>query len=99
MIVVTGTIDVHPEDVWPATTIAAEMVRRTEMEDGCVSYRFYVDINHLTRFRLYEEWRDEEALAAHMKTPHMEAFLARISDLRILARNVVKYEAINQKPV
>lgn len=99
MIVVTGTIDVHPEDVWPATTIAAEMVRRTEREEGCLSYRFYVDINHLTRFRLYEEWRDETALAEHMKTPHMEAFLARIADLRILNRNVVRYEVTDAHTV
>lgn len=99
MIVVTGTIDVHPEDVWPTTTIAAEMVRRTEMEVGCISYRFYVDINFLTRFRLYEEWRDEAALAEHMATPHMEAFLARIGDLRILERKVVKYEVSDAQPV
>ena len=58
MIVVTGTIDVHPEDVWPATTIAAEMVRRTEREEGMHFLSLLrADINHLTRFRLYEEWR------------------------------------------
>lgn len=99
MIVVTGTIDIHPEDVWPATTIAAEMVRMTEREDGCLSYRFYVDINQLSRFRLYEEWRDEEALAAHMKSPHMQAFLARVADLRILARNVVRYVVTESREV
>ena len=99
MIVVTGTIDIHPEDVWPATTIAAEMVRRTEMEEGCISYRFYVDINQLTRFRLYEEWQSEEALAEHMETPHMAAFLSRIADLRIIDRNVVKYEVTDPQPV
>ncbi|MGB1213313.1 MAG: putative quinol monooxygenase [Pikeienuella sp.] len=99
MIVVTGTIDVHPEDVWPATTIAAEMVRRTEQEEGCISYRFYVDINQLTRFRLYEEWRSKEDLALHMETPHMEAFLARIADLRIIDRTVVRYEVTDAQPV
>lgn len=99
MIVVTGTIDLHPEDVWPATTIAAEMVRRTEQEEGCLSYRFYVDINHLTRFRLYEEWRSEDALAHHMQTPHMEAFLRRIADLRVTSRKVSKYEVTNAQPV
>ena len=99
MIVVTGTIDVHPEDVWPATTVAAEMVRRTELEVGCISYRFYVDINYLTRFRLYEEWRDEAALAAHMQMPHMKAFLSRIAELRVLERTVVKYEVTDVETV
>ena len=32
MIVVTGVIELHPEDVWPAATAAAEMVRHTEQE-------------------------------------------------------------------
>ncbi len=99
MIVVTGTIELHPEDMWPATTAAGEMVRQTQAEEGCISYRFYVDINFLTRFRLYEEWRDEAALAAHMKTPHMAVFLKAISDLRIVERSICKYEVTDTQPV
>lgn len=99
MIVVTGTIELHPEDMWPATTAAGEMIRQTEKEDGCITYRFCVDINHLTRFRLYEEWRDEAALAAHMKAPHMAEFLARIEKLRVVSRDIVKFEVSETQPI
>lgn len=92
MIVVTGIIEIDAEHVWPATTAAAKMVAASEKEDGCLSYRFYVDIVNQRRFRIYEEWRDEAALSAHFKTPHMAEFQAAMKNFRVLERKIVKYE-------
>ena len=93
MIVVTGVIEIDAEHVWPATTAAAKMIEATQKEDGCLTYCFYVDITNQRRFRVYEEWTSEEALAAHMKTPHMAEFRKALSEFKILNRNIVKYHA------
>lgn len=92
MIVVTGVIEVEAEDVWPATTAAAKMIEASEAEPGCISYRFSVDIMNSRRFRIYEEWESEDALKAHFASPHMAEFQARLKDLRITRRDIVKYE-------
>ncbi|MEM7271146.1 MAG: putative quinol monooxygenase [Pseudomonadota bacterium] len=92
MIVVTGVIEVDAEHVWPATTAAAKMVAETEKEDGCITYRFYVDISNTSMFRVYEEWRDDDALAAHFRTPHMAEFQNALKGFRILRRELVKFE-------
>ena len=92
MIVVTGIIEIDAEHVWPATTAAAKMIAESEKEPGCITYRFYVDITETRRFRVYEEWESEEALAAHFKTPHMAEFQKALSGFRILNRQIVKYE-------
>lgn len=99
MIIVTGIIEVDAEDVWPVTTAAAKMIRATEAEPGCLSYRFSVDILKSNRFRLYEEWRDEAALEAHFRSPHMAEFRERLKDLRITRREIVKFERPEVQPL
>ena len=90
MIVVTGEIEFHPEDAWPAMSAALVMMEATAHEDGCIVYRFYSDILNPRRFRIYEEWRDDAALKAHFKTPHMKIFQEKIAKLRILDRKLVR---------
>ena len=91
MIVVTGVVEIDAEHVWPATTAAGKMVKATQKEEGCLTYSFYVDITDQHKFRIYEEWVSEEALAAHMKTPHMAEFQKALGEFRILDRKIVKY--------
>ena len=67
MIVVTGVVEIDAEHVWPATTAAGKMIEATQKEEGCITYSFYVDITDQRKFRIYEEWASEEALAAHME--------------------------------
>lgn len=92
MIVVTGVVEIDSEHVWPATTAAGKMIAATQKEKGCLTYCFYVDITDQRKFRIYEEWESEEALAAHMKTPHMAEFQTALSGFRILDRKIVKYQ-------
>ncbi len=91
MIVVTGEIEMHPEDAWPAASAALKMMEATVKEDGCLAYKFYSDLLNTRIFRVYEEWRDEEALAAHFKTPHMAAFQEKLKQLRVTDRKMKKF--------
>ncbi len=99
MIVVTGEIEFHPEDAWPAMAAALKMMEETAKEDGCIVYRFYSDIVNPRRFRVYEEWRDEAALAAHFETPHMKVFREKTGKLRVLERRLVKMKATDVTPI
>lgn len=99
MIVVTGIIELDSEHVWPATTAAAKMVAETSREDGCITYSFYVDILNQRRFRIYEEWRDEAALEAHFKTPHMAEFQEALKSFRITERRIHKFEVKEATPL
>lgn len=92
MIVVTGEIELHPEDAWAATFAALHMMEASALEDGCIAYRIYSDILNPRRFRIYEEWRDEAALQAHFDTPHMAVFREKLAALRVIDRRVKKME-------
>ncbi|MFV0473134.1 MAG: putative quinol monooxygenase [Pikeienuella sp.] len=90
MIVITGEIEFHPEDAWPAAGVALKMMEASAAEDGCLSYGFYADIINPRRFRLYEEWRDEAALDAHARSAHMAEYREKMKALRIVKRRVYR---------
>jgi quinol monooxygenase YgiN len=45
-------------------------------DDGCVNYGFWQAIEDEHTFIAVEEWRDRDALAAHLRTPHIHEFMA-----------------------
>ena len=92
MIVVTGLIEVGAGSVEGLVEAARTMAAATREEAGCVSYAFYQDIDAPTRFRIFEEWESEAALAAHFKAPHMAAFNQAVGGAEIKSINIVKFE-------
>ncbi|MEM8753750.1 MAG: putative quinol monooxygenase [Pseudomonadota bacterium] len=92
MIVITGEIELHPEDAWPAFYVALRMMEASAKEEGCLAYRFYSDLLNPRRLRLYEEWRDQAALDAHFASPHMAEFQREIEGFRILDRKIKRFE-------
>ena len=90
MIVVTGELEFHPEDAWSATCAAFDLMLETQKEAGCISYRFYADIVTPHRFHVYQEWRDEAALKAHAKTPHVALFKEKLAGFRMVSRRMKK---------
>ncbi len=93
MIVVTGLIVVHPDDMDAVRSAAIVMMDETAKEQGCITYRFYEDLEHHGRMRVYEEWESEAALEAHIQSEHMQAWRAALGALRVLSRDVKVFEA------
>ena len=99
MIVVSGTIEVDPQDAEAAVEHVLEVMRATALEEGCITYRFYRDLENQSLFRVYEEWESEGHLQAHFKTDHLATFRERIAGLRILQRSIKMMEVTNERPV
>ena len=93
MLIVTGTIDINPENIGPAQAAAIKMMEETRKEAGCHVYEFSQQIEAPHRFRVYEEWSDDAALQAHSNAPHMAAFREALGEIGVIARDVVKFQA------
>ena len=78
MIIISGVVQVKPAMRETAVAVALKMAAASEAEAGCVTYRFYSDLNNANIFFLYEEWESAEALASHFETPHMAQFQAQL---------------------
>ena len=97
MIVVTGTIEIHPEDADEAIKHVLEVVGETNKEKGCLVYRFWRDLENPGLFRVYEEWESESDLQAHTQTDHIKAFGQKIRGLRFVDRSIKMMEVVNER--
>ena len=75
MIVVVGYITINPEMRAEAEAAIATLVPLTVAEEGCVEYRYAADILEPNRINIWEQWESEEAMNAHMATPHLAEFM------------------------
>jgi quinol monooxygenase YgiN len=99
MLVVAGRISVKPERREDAIRLALEMAAATREEEGCLSYRFYGDLEDPGVFFIFEEWRDAAALAVHFETPHMARFMEQVPDLVAGPPNITRFEIASASPM
>jgi len=92
MIVISGTVAINPEKHAQAVAAALEMSAASEAEAGCVTYRFYADLEDPNLFRIFEVWEREDALAAHFETAHMAVFRKKMPDLVAGPMDVKRYD-------
>jgi quinol monooxygenase YgiN len=99
MILVQGTVQVHPDDMPALRAAAAVMVTATRAEAGCLVYAFAEDVVEPGLVHIVERWRDQDALNAHFATVHMAAFSAAIAQARVSAMAVSAFEAPGERPL
>ncbi len=63
-------------------------------ERGCVGYELAQAVDDPDALTTIEVWRDEAALAEHMRTPHVAALLATVPDLVAAAPEVRSYRVL-----
>lgn len=99
MLVVTGVVEVNEAGVERARQAAQQMVAETVKEPGCLVYEFSQVLGHNTRFRVYEEWRDQAALEAHFATPHMAVFRATLAEVGLISSEIYKVVGGEKQPL
>jgi quinol monooxygenase YgiN len=92
MIVVSGVIEIESADLQRALAAGREAAVATRAEPGCRAYAFYQDIETPARIRLFEEWDDAEALKRHFEMPHFRRFREVLGGIRVLGREIKRYE-------
>lgn len=55
---------------------ARSCIAETRKEAGCLGYDMHESVSEPNSFVFVEEWRDRATVDAHMRMPHLQAFLA-----------------------
>ena len=74
LIYVVAELRLKPGTSEKAAAEARKVVAGTVKEDGCLSYDFHLSVSDPTLLVAVERWTSPEHLAAHMKTPHLQAW-------------------------
>lgn len=51
-----------------------DLAEKTRQEEGCVSYEVYEDLTKRAGMIIFEKWRDQACLDAHLTTAHYLAW-------------------------
>jgi quinol monooxygenase YgiN len=96
MLIVHVVAQISPEALESLRDTARKMVAATTAEPGCITYAFTFDILSPGTMRIVEVWKDQAALDAHFKTPHMAEFQAAIKG-KITITGAEKFETDGPK--
>ena len=93
MIIVNGTVRFGDGEIDRLRGAMSANVEATRAEEGCEHYAYAVDISDPNLLHVAERWSDDAAIAAHMASPHMGAFMAEIGASKVEAISIKAYEA------
>ncbi len=99
MIVIQGSLPIQAGRRETAIAATTDMRDATLAEDGCLAYRFGFAIDDPDVVMVMEQWADEEALDAHMATPHMAAFGAAVGEIVSGSVAVMRFDVSAARPL
>jgi quinol monooxygenase YgiN len=95
MVIIAGHIKTRPELVEKLANVLRSLVPATLEEDGCLSYAFALDSKEQGTVLVYERWRDQAALDAHLSQPTVLELLGGWADK--IELDVRKFDASNER--
>lgn len=92
MLILAGHLKTHPDLVAELTRTLRALVGPTLDEDGCLNYHFAIDSPEDGTVLVYERWRNQDALSAHLSQPSVMDVLGTWAD-KIDTTGVRKFDA------
>jgi quinol monooxygenase YgiN len=81
MIIVIARFRPHPDRREELTALLTEVQTASRLDDGCLNYGYYSEVADSGSYIAVEEWRDQEALSAHLQTPHVGRLVQLLPEL------------------
>jgi quinol monooxygenase YgiN len=98
-VTIAGTFRVPPQNLAAFKTHMKAMLDASRAEDGCLVYSYAEDVLEPGLIRVFEAWRDQAALDAHIKAPHMAAWRAAWPGAGAGERSLKVYEVAAERAI
>ncbi len=98
-IIIGGTVRVPPENIEKLRPHMLTMLAASRTEDGCETYSYGFDAKDEGLVRVFEVWRDQAAIEAHFKAPHVGPWRAAGAELGVFERQLTLYEVASEQPL
>ncbi|HEX5378273.1 MAG TPA: putative quinol monooxygenase [Phenylobacterium sp.] len=96
-LIVAGTVRIPPKNLEGFRPHMLEMLAASRAEDGCLEYSYAEDVAEPGLIRVYEAWRDQAAIEAHFKTPHMAVWRSHWPTYGVSDRRLFAYETASER--
>jgi len=98
-LVIAGTVRVPPQSLADFKPHMRAMLEASRAEDGCIEYSYAEDVAEPGLIRVFEVWRDQAALDAHVQTPHMATWRSHWPAFGVSDRRLFAYESGSRRPL
>jgi quinol monooxygenase YgiN len=98
-IIIAGTVRAPPQNLAALKPHQLAMLAASRAEDGCLTYSYGLDVAEPGLIRVFEVWRDQAAINAHFKAPHMAVWRAACAELGVSERKLFAYETASERPL
>jgi quinol monooxygenase YgiN len=98
-IIISGTVDIDPEQMDAAMVAAKPLIIGALTQDGCMDYDWCPDPITPGRIRVFERWTDEEALKHHFNNHWYTDMRESMGGFDIRGADVLKYKIELAEPV
>jgi quinol monooxygenase YgiN len=71
----------RPERRDDLEAVLRDVQEASRADEGCLNYGYYSNVADPSSFIAVEEWRDEEALREHLRTPHVARLVAALPEM------------------
>ena len=95
MLIVIATMKAKAGKEKELGDVLKKFVAPTRGEAGCIQYDLHVDLSDPGSFAFYERWKDEAALEAHLKTPHITSGFAAMTPLLAGPATIMKCHLVS----
>ncbi len=99
MVVITGTVRIRAGALEAARPVMEAVLTASRAEEGCLAYSYAVDVLDPTIIHVTEQWESEEALRAHLATPHVALWRSHWEELGISDRRLTLHVVSSSKSV
>ena len=99
LIIIAGVIRLDPSRIEEALKAAWPHVQGGQSQSGCLDYDWSFHPQEPGCIHVFERWKNEEALEAHLTGPHYKNMLATLGRFGVTAAEVSKYRIDAQSPV
>ena len=97
MIIVAGEVRFGAGEVERLMPLLVASVEGSRRDEGCIAYHYGRDALDPDLVVISERWRDAAALEAHMKQPHLLAFIGAVRQAKVESMSVRMYSADHLK--
>ena len=93
MIIVKGEVRFGEGEIERLKPVFAANIKATRAEAGCAAYAYSVDVADPNLLHVAEEWSSDEAIDAHMQSPHMADLFAALGTAKVESTRIDAYQA------
>ena len=96
-LIIAGTVRAPPQNLGALRPHMITMMAASRAEDGCLTYSYGEDVAEPGLIRVFELWRDQAAIDAHVAAPHMAVWRAACAEHGVSDRKLFAYETASER--